>query len=67
MPMLPATVHVFLSSTWLDLQPERKAVEAALHRFREAKFSGMEYFGSRDEDARGTSLRWTPETGQPGM
>ena len=65
--MLPATVHVFLSSTWLDLQPERKAVEAALHRFREAKFSGMEYFGSGDEDARGTSLRWTPETGQPGM
>jgi hypothetical protein len=42
------TVHVFVSSTWLDLQPEREAVETALQRLRETKFVGMEYFGSRD-------------------
>jgi hypothetical protein len=28
------TVHVFVSSTWLDLQPERAAVETALQRLR---------------------------------
>lgn len=49
-------VHVFVSSTWLDLQPEREAVEAALHRLRETKFVGMEYFGSRDDDTRRASL-----------
>jgi hypothetical protein len=42
-------VQVFVSSTWLDLQPERRAVEATLQRLRETKFVGMEYFGSRDE------------------
>jgi hypothetical protein len=36
--MPPATVCVFVSSTWLDLQLERKAVEAALQRLRETKF-----------------------------
>ena len=54
--MSPPPVHVFISSTWLDLQPEREAVEAALQRMRETKFAGMEYFGSRDEDTRSTSL-----------
>lgn len=49
-------VQVFISSTWLDLQPERQAVEAALQRLRETKFVGMEYFGSRDETPRQTSL-----------
>jgi len=49
-------VQVFVSSTWLDLQPERQAVEAALHRLHETKFVGMEYFGSRDETTRRTSL-----------
>src|SRR5208337_4634746 len=49
-------VHVFISSTWLDLQREREAVEAALQRMRETKYAGMEYFGSRDEDTRSTSL-----------
>src|SRR5262245_58627836 len=49
-------VQVFVSSTWLDLQPERQAVEAALQRLHETKFVGMEYFGSRDETTRRTSL-----------
>jgi tetratricopeptide (TPR) repeat protein len=52
----PAVVRVFVSSTWLDLQPERTAVEHLLQRFREAKFVGMEYFGSRDETTRAASL-----------
>ena len=47
---------IFVSSTWLDLQPERAAVEKALQRFREAKFIGMEYFGSRDDSTRAASL-----------
>ena len=50
------TLPVFLSSTWLDLQPERETVEKALHRMREIKFIGMEYFGSRPEDSRTSSL-----------
>lgn len=54
--MKPPIVKVFVSSTWLDLQPERAAVEAALQRLRETKFTGMEYFGSRDETTRGASL-----------
>jgi hypothetical protein len=49
-------VQVFVSSTWLDLQPERQAVEAALQQLHETKFVGMEYFGSRDETTRRTSL-----------
>lgn len=54
--MCDNTVRVFVSSTWLDLQPERKAVETAIHRMRETKFVGMEYFGSRDETTQGSSL-----------
>ena len=50
------TVHVFVSSTWHDLRPERNAVETAIHRLREARFTGMEYFGSRDETPAQTSL-----------
>jgi tetratricopeptide (TPR) repeat protein len=50
-------LRVFISSTWLDLQPERKAVEAALQRLRaDTGFVGMEYFGSRDENTRRASL-----------
>ncbi|HEV7906039.1 MAG TPA: tetratricopeptide repeat protein [Pyrinomonadaceae bacterium] len=50
-------LRVFVSSTWLDLQPERKAVEAALQRLRaDTNFAGMEYFGSRDENTRRASL-----------
>jgi tetratricopeptide (TPR) repeat protein/beta-phosphoglucomutase-like phosphatase (HAD superfamily) len=47
---------VYVSSTWLDLEPERKAVEQAVNRLRETKFVGMEYFGSRDEGTRHASL-----------
>ena len=49
-------VHVFVSSTWLDLQPERKATETALLRMRETKLVGMEYFGSREDTTRAVSL-----------
>ncbi len=49
-------VAVFVSSTWLDLQPERQAVEHAIQRLHETKFIGMEYFGSRDETTRLASL-----------
>ena len=51
-PILP----IFVSSTWLDLRPEREAVEAVIQRMRETKFVGMEYFGSRDETTRRASL-----------
>jgi hypothetical protein len=49
-------VRIFISSTWLDLQPEREAVEKALHRMQEAAFAGMEYFGSRPETPKEVSL-----------
>jgi tetratricopeptide (TPR) repeat protein len=49
-------VPVFVGSTWLDLEPERQAVETAVQRLRETKFVGMEYFGSRDETTRRASL-----------
>lgn len=51
-----AIVRVFVSSTWHDLQPERRAVETALARLRETKFVGMEHFGSREETTFDTSL-----------
>jgi hypothetical protein len=49
-------VTVFVSSTWLDLGPERRALEFVLGRFDETKLVGMEHFGSRDEDPRTASL-----------
>ena len=49
-------VSVFVSSTWRDLQPERKAVETVLQRFRETRFVGMEYFGSVSADTEAASL-----------
>jgi hypothetical protein len=54
--MQQVTIRCFVSSTWFDLQPEREAVETLLQRFRETKFIGMEYFGSRDETTRQASL-----------
>ena len=51
-PILP----VIVSSTWLDLQPEREAVRDAILRMKETQFVGMEYFGSRDETTRRASL-----------
>ena len=49
-------ITVFVSSTWKDLQPERKAVEKAIHRIREIRFNSMEYFGSRANASRDVSL-----------
>lgn len=49
-------VRVFVSSTWRDLQPERKAVETALQWLRETKFVGMEYFGSQPDTPKEVSL-----------
>ena len=54
--MLPTVARIFVSSTWLDLQPERHAVEDAINRMNAGKFVGMEYFGSRPETTEGTSL-----------
>ena len=48
--------RIFLSSTWQDLQPEREAVEKALHRMQDTNFAGMEYFGSRPETPEEVSL-----------
>lgn len=48
--------RVFVSSTWLDLKPERLAVEKALQRMKQTKLNGMEYFGSRDGTTRQVSL-----------
>ena len=55
-PPPPSVIPVFVSSTWLDLEEERRAVEKVLNQFRETKFQGMEYFGSRPEGARAASL-----------
>jgi hypothetical protein len=54
--MVPIIVRVYVSSTWLDLQPERQAVEQALQQMRETKFVGMEHFGSSGEGTRQASL-----------
>lgn len=54
--MTSPTAQIFVSSTWEDLQPERKALEGVAQRIREVKFVGMEYFGSRDETTRRASL-----------
>src|SRR5260370_38620924 len=48
--------RIFLSSTWQDLQPEREAVEKALHRIQETNFAGMEYFAIRPETPEEVSL-----------
>jgi hypothetical protein len=48
--------HVFVSSTSLDLQCERRAVEEAIQGLWETKYLGMEYFGSRDETTLRASL-----------
>ena len=50
------SVRVIISSTWYDLEPERQAVEKALHRMRHTDFAGMEYFGSRPETPKHVSL-----------
>jgi len=47
---------VFVSSTWLDLRPERAADRDVVLQIKETQFVGMEYFGSRDETTRRASL-----------
>jgi hypothetical protein len=49
-------LSVFISSTWIDLVPERETLEHALHRLRSIRFVGMEYFGARSESTRQVSL-----------
>jgi hypothetical protein len=49
-------VSVFLSSTSLDLKPERAAIEQVLRHMKRVRFVGMEYFGTRDDSARVASL-----------
>ncbi len=49
-------VRVFVSSTWIDLQPEREAVERVFQKLRETKFVGMEYFGSRGDSTMQASV-----------
>lgn len=48
--------RVFVSSTWLDLQPERKALMEALNRMEEMRFVGMEFFGNRPDDTHDASI-----------
>ena len=48
-------MKVFVSSTWHDLQPERQAVERAIHRLQD-RFVGMEYFGTSEETTSELSL-----------
>jgi hypothetical protein len=56
LPPMPRKFKIFVSSTSLDLQLERKAVEEALHRLCTASFSGMGYFGSRPEEPKEVCL-----------
>ncbi len=48
--------RVFVSSTWTDLQPERKALMEALNRMEEMRFVGMEFFGNRPDDTHDASI-----------
>ncbi len=48
--------RVFVSSTWLDLQPERRALMEALNRMEEMRFVGMEFFGNRPDDTHDASI-----------
>ena len=48
--------RVFVSSTWLDLQPERRALMDALNRMDEMRFVGMEFFGNRPDDTHDASI-----------
>lgn len=50
-------IRVFVSSTWVDLQPERESVEKTLHHMRDTAFSGMEYFGSQEDTPLKVSLK----------
>lgn len=49
--------RVFVSSTSLDLGPERGALEGAINQMRDTEFNGMEYFGSSPDKPRDVCLR----------
>jgi hypothetical protein len=49
-------VRIFVSSTWNDLQPERRIVEDAINRMSGAKFTSLEFFGSSTETAEHARL-----------
>ena len=51
------TARVFISSTFEDLQEERKEIQNLVSRFPETQFVGMEDFGARDETPLETSLQ----------
>ncbi len=53
---MSTVTQVFVSSTWIDLQPERAAVETVLAKLPDFKFIGMEHFGSDDASTRAVSL-----------
>jgi len=56
-PILPGKeIRIFISSTWQDLQPEREAVERALHRMQDTSFVSMQHFGSRPDTPERVSL-----------
>lgn len=54
---MDAAALVFVSSTWLDLIPERDMVRDVTLRMHGVKFLGMEHFGARDDDTRAVSLQ----------
>lgn len=47
---------VFISSTWLDLRPEREATERTIQSLRETTYVGIECFSSHNEETRTASL-----------
>lgn len=54
---MEAAAQVFVSSTWLDLIPEREMVRDVTLQMRGLRFLGMEHFGARDADTRTVSLQ----------
>ena len=60
--MQPPVLNVFVSSTWLDLQPERAIILDVTQRLKPLKFLGMEYFGSRDEKTYRASIDEVDQT-----
>jgi hypothetical protein len=53
---MPRTLRVFLSSTWEDLRPERRAVKSIVEQLAGTEFQGMELFGVRNDGAETASI-----------
>jgi tetratricopeptide (TPR) repeat protein len=51
------TLSIFVSSTWHDLRPERRALVEALNQLRRLNFVGMEYSGAWDQPPIHPSLK----------